>query len=81
MRTRRTAPSCNHPNGRTRREGIAQAKQRGVYQGRKKSLTEDQALALVERATSGEAKAVLAKQFGVSRETVYTYLRTTDPAK
>jgi DNA invertase Pin-like site-specific DNA recombinase len=57
-------------------EGIAQAKQRGTYKGRKKSLGEGQILALIDRAAGGEAKTVLAKEFGISRETVYAYLRT-----
>ncbi|MBA8963185.1 DNA invertase Pin-like site-specific DNA recombinase [Rhodococcus percolatus] len=56
-------------------EGIAKAKDRGVYKGRKKSLNPDQVLALVDRVASGEAKTVLAKEFGISRETVYAYLR------
>jgi uncharacterized protein (DUF433 family) len=30
---------------------------------------------LVDRAAAGEAKTVLAKEFGISRETVYAYLR------
>jgi DNA invertase Pin-like site-specific DNA recombinase len=58
------------------REGIAAAKQRGVYTGRKPALTGEQASQLRERAAAGERKSVLAKQFGVSRETVYSYLRT-----
>jgi DNA invertase Pin-like site-specific DNA recombinase len=59
-------------------EGIAQAKQRGAYKGRKKSLAKDEALALIDRAAAGEAKTLLAKEFGVSRETVYAYLRAAD---
>lgn len=62
------------------REGIAAAKRRGVYTGRKPSLTPDQAQALRERAEAGEKKAELAREFGVSRETVYSYLRQGDPA-
>src|SRR4051795_10672443 len=58
------------------REGIAAAKQRGVYTGRKPALTAGQADQLRERAAAGEQKAVLAKEFGISRETVYSYLRT-----
>jgi DNA invertase Pin-like site-specific DNA recombinase len=57
------------------REGIAAAQQRGVYTGRKPSLTEVQAQQLRERAPAGERKSVLAKDFGISRETVYAYLR------
>ena len=56
-------------------EGIAKAKQRGAYKGRKKSLAENQILALIDRAARGETKTALAKEFGISRETVYTYLR------
>ena len=42
-------------------EGIAKAKQRGAYKGRKKSLGEGQILALIDRAAGGEPKTVLAK--------------------
>jgi DNA invertase Pin-like site-specific DNA recombinase len=59
------------------REGIAAAKQRGgVYTGRKPALTAAQAQQLRERAAAGERKSVLAAEFGISRETVYAYLRT-----
>lgn len=57
------------------REGIALAKERGVYAGRKKALDPDQVADLRDRASKGEAKAALARDFGVSRETVYQYLR------
>ncbi len=57
------------------REGIAAAKKRGVYTGRKPALTAEQARHLRERAAKGEPKASLAREFGISRETVYTYLK------
>lgn len=57
------------------REGIALAKQRGVYRGRKKSLTDEQIAELKRRVASGEQKALVARDFGISRETVYQYLR------
>ena len=57
------------------REGIDLAKKRGAYRGRKRSLSEAQVSQLVQRASSGAAKATLAREFGVSRETVYQYLR------
>jgi DNA invertase Pin-like site-specific DNA recombinase len=57
------------------REGIAAAKQRGAYTGRKPALTPEQARQLRERAAAGEPKSALAKEFGISRETVYSYLR------
>ena len=34
-----------------------------------------QAAELVRRAAAGEAKAALAREFGVSRQTVYQYLQ------
>jgi DNA invertase Pin-like site-specific DNA recombinase len=57
------------------REGIAAAKARGIYTGRKPALTAEQARELRARATAGERKSVLATEFGISRETVYSYLR------
>nr|WP_242474099.1 recombinase family protein [Tomitella biformata] len=57
------------------KEGIAKAKQRGVYKGRKPALTPEQAGQLAARAKAGESKTALAKAYGVSRETVYAYLR------
>jgi DNA-binding CsgD family transcriptional regulator len=47
-----------------------------AYSGRKPALTAEQAAQLRARAAGGESKAALAKEFGVSRETVYAYLRT-----
>ena len=58
------------------REGIAAARQRGAYTGRKPALTPEQARDLAERAAAGERKSDLAQAFGISRETVYSYLRT-----
>jgi DNA invertase Pin-like site-specific DNA recombinase len=60
------------------REGVAAAKARGVYTGRKPALTAEQAHQLRQRAAGGKRKSVLAKEFGISRETVYSYLRA-DP--
>lgn len=57
------------------REGIALAKQRGAYKGRKKTLTPERAAELVKRAAEGIPKSVLAAGYGISRETVYQYLR------
>ena len=58
------------------REGIALAKQRGAYRGRKKSLSEPQIVELKRRIADGEQKATVARDFGISRETLYQYLRT-----
>ena len=57
------------------REGIALAKQRGAYRGRRKALTDDEAAALRPRIAAGEKKAQVARELGISRETLYQYLR------
>lgn len=57
------------------REGIEAAKRRGVYRGRRHVLTPQQATELAARAKAGESKAALAREAGVSRETLYQYLR------
>src|SRR5215472_17522749 len=57
-------------------EGIALAKQRGAYKGRKKSLSEAAVTELQQRLYDGTTKAQLAREFGISRETLYHYLRS-----
>lgn len=59
------------------REGIALAKLRGAYKGRKKSLSETEAAKLLQRVQAGDAKAQVAREFGISRETLYQYLRVS----
>ena len=56
------------------REGIELAKKRGVYTGRKPSLTAEQFEEARARIDSGVAKAKVAREFKVSRETIYRYL-------
>lgn len=62
------------------REGIALAKREGKYKGRKPSLNVSQAAQLRERAAAGEQKAKLAREFSISRETLYAYLRESEGA-
>ena len=57
------------------REGIALAKQRGAYRGRKRALSSTQVAELRRRAEAREPKAALAREFGISRATLYEYLR------
>lgn len=59
------------------REGIALAKRAGVYKGRKPSLTKERAQQLRARVAAGEKRAALAREFGISRETLYQYVRIT----
>lgn len=53
------------------REGIALAKARGVYTGRKPALSADQVAEVVARLAGGESATDLAREFGVARATVY----------
>ena len=57
------------------REGIALAKQRGAYSGRKRSLTDADIIVLKSRVAAGEKKTHIARDLGISRETLYQYLR------
>jgi DNA invertase Pin-like site-specific DNA recombinase len=66
------------------RKGISIAQRRGVYRGRKRSLTVDQVDEIRRRAAAvdpaalvrtQESRTALAKEFGVSRQTLYQALR------
>lgn len=57
------------------REGVALAKQRGAYKGRKKTLSLQDVATLKKRIAEGETKAKVARDLGLSRETLYQYLR------
>lgn len=61
------------------REGIAVTKRDHPerYRGRAPSLTDARAAELRQRAAEGTPKAQLAREFKISRETVYQYLRQT----
>lgn len=56
------------------REGIELAKQRGVYKGRKPSLNKEQVEEVRVLANTGVPIAKIARDFGVSRTTVYATL-------
>jgi len=55
-------------------EGIAKAKVAGKYKGRKKALSAGQVAEIKARASKGEGKAALAREYGVSRQTLYAAL-------
>lgn len=56
-------------------EGIALAKLRGAYKGRKKSLTATDLGAIrAQLEQPGAKKARVAREWGISRETLYQYL-------
>jgi DNA invertase Pin-like site-specific DNA recombinase len=68
------------------REGIAIAPREGKYRSRKPSLTPARAAELRRRVADGDSMAALAREFGISRDTLYRYVpvkrrRTEKPAK
>ncbi|MGD0663420.1 MAG: recombinase family protein [Syntrophorhabdales bacterium] len=56
-------------------EGIALAKRKGIYKGRKKALDDARVAIIKERIASGEKKARVARDAGISRQTLYGYLK------
>jgi len=60
--------------GERQREGIALAKSRGVYKGRKPSLDAAKVAEIRSRIAAGEKKAEIARAYGVTRQTIYAYL-------
>jgi DNA invertase Pin-like site-specific DNA recombinase len=55
-------------------EGIAKAKQAGKYRGRQSTMTSAQVQAIRNRVATGCNKAALAREFGVTRQTIYNLL-------
>ena len=60
------------------REGIAIAKAKGAYKGRKPLMSKVQVDELIakDKANGGKNRAALARELSISRETLYQYLRT-----
>jgi DNA invertase Pin-like site-specific DNA recombinase len=56
------------------REGIEIAKKNGKYKGRKKSLSEEQVQKIKELDAAGVPKAKIARDYKVSRQTIYGLL-------
>lgn len=52
-------------------EGIAKAKQAGVYKGRQSTMTVAQVQSIRDRVAAGENKSALGREFGVTRQTIY----------
>ena len=57
------------------REGIELAKAEGRMKGRPAALTPEQIETIKERAQKGESKVALAKEFSVTRSTLYAALK------
>lgn len=56
-------------------EGIAAAKAAGKYKGRKRILNDEQVNGAKERITGGVPKAQVARDLGISRQTLYRELQ------
>jgi DNA invertase Pin-like site-specific DNA recombinase len=63
------------------REGIALAKQKGLYKGRKSKLSPEQIEELRKRVQETETKTQIAKDLNISRFSLYQYLRKNHPTK
>jgi DNA invertase Pin-like site-specific DNA recombinase len=68
--------------GERQREGIALAKKRGVYNGKvkKRKLSDSQISDIKDKLGQGVPKTRVAKEFGITRETLYKYLNKTPVA-
>ena len=60
---------------RRQAEGIALAKERGVYKGRKRSVTDEQIQEVRTQINMGVPLAAVARKLGISRTTIYKYLK------
>jgi DNA invertase Pin-like site-specific DNA recombinase len=57
------------------REGIAIAKAKGIYKGRKKTLAGEQVEKIKTMIKNGISKNKIAKEFGISIPTIYRYIK------
>lgn len=62
-------------------EGIALAKKKGVYAGRKPCLNEEKIEEMNQLIENGEKKSEIARRLGISRETLYRHLRSKESEK
>lgn len=56
-------------------EGIYLAKQKGLYKGRKRKLSDEEISELKDKVSQGQSKSSIAKELNISRETLYQYLK------
>jgi DNA invertase Pin-like site-specific DNA recombinase len=55
------------------REGVAIAKKKGAYKGRRKALTDEKVEELKTRIANGEPKFLIAKDLNICRTSLYNY--------
>lgn len=63
------------------REGVAAAKKAGKHCGRKSDLSDEQAQLIVSRVNAGDDKTAIARDFGISRATVYNVVARVKAGK
>ena len=63
------------------REGIALAKQRGAYRGRKKALSDEQAATLRQRGPASPRRSLPASSTSAGKPSTSTSARTTDTCR
>lgn len=60
-------------------EGIALAKKKGLYAGRKSTLSEEKVEAINQLIEKNEKKSEISRKLKISRQTLYRYMRVNDP--
>ena len=60
--------------GQRRKEGLEAARKRGKQIGRRKSLSDEDLSEIAQELLKGDSKSDLAKEYGVSRTTLYAAL-------
>ncbi len=58
------------------REGIHAAQKKGIRFGAKKKLNDEQVEGIKSRIAKGEEKKALAAEYGISRQTLYTAIKS-----
>lgn len=66
--------------GQRRKEGLEAARKRGKQIGRRKSLSDEDLSEIVQKLSKGVPKSDLAKEYGVSRTTLYAALNKSQEA-
>jgi DNA invertase Pin-like site-specific DNA recombinase len=56
------------------KEGVQIAKAAGKYKGRPRAMTDEQIIEIKQRVSNKEPKAQIARDMGISRETLYQYI-------
>lgn len=60
-------------------EGIALAKKKGLYAGRKSTLSEEKVEEINQLIEKNEKKSEISRKLKISRQTLYRYMRSNDP--